>query len=106
MSTLYPFVRTETGAPPPVQPATLTIVGNINAIAAPPTAACSGLVSAGGSSIVGTIAASVVSPTCAASGTVAGGGGQFLPGYLEAHGIFNQDYLVGQTRTQYLSQIL
>lgn len=105
MSTQYPFVRTECGPPPAVLPAVLAIVGVINASVIDPTAAVSGIVAAGGA-IIGTLAANVSVPTAAVAGTVGSASGVFLPGYLEYLGIFNQDYLVGQTRTQFLSQIL
>lgn len=105
MSTQYPFVRTECGPPPPVAAPVSAITGSLNALVIDPTMVCSGIVAAGGA-IIGTVAASVTSPTAAVAGTVSGGSGIFVPGFLEYLGIFNQDYLVGQTRTQYLSQIL
>lgn len=104
MSTQYPFVRTECGPPPPPAPPVLAISGTISATLIDPTIAASGIVAAGGA-IIGTIAASVTSPTDAIAGTVSGGS-VFLPGYLEYFGIFNQDYLTGQTRTQFAAQIL
>lgn len=105
MSTQYPFVRTECGPPPAALPPVLNIAGSVSALVAVPIAAASGIVAAGGA-IIGTIAANVASPTAAATGTVSGGSGVFLPGYLEYFGIFNQDYLTGETRTQFASHFL
>jgi hypothetical protein len=105
MSTLYPFVRTQSGPAPAVLPAVLNVIGSIAATLTSPTAIVSGIVASGGA-IVGSFAASVVAPTAAFSGTVSGAaGGVFLPGYLEYFGIFNQDYLTGETRQQFVSHL-